>query len=202
MLTPGISGPRTVELAGEIADGVILSLGTSPEIPQSALEAVEVGLTRSGRTLDDFDVACTYFMHLTDDLERDLDFLRPTVCSLAANTAGKRPYCSRRRSLPRGATRFRTGRSAPEASRQSDSRRIAGEPARCVGEAVPDEMALRVAAIGGLFGCAEDFARGLGDVTAAGATRHWALGGDTHRLPSAEIDALSAIRSMPALATR
>ena len=81
-------GPKVAELAGELADGIILSVGTSPEVLRQALANVRIGLERSGRTFDDFEVSCTYFMHVTDDIERDVRLLKPTVCALASNTAG------------------------------------------------------------------------------------------------------------------
>jgi 5,10-methylenetetrahydromethanopterin reductase len=188
-------GPKMAELAGEVADGVILSVGTCPDVLETALQSVKIGLERSGRTLDDFDVACTYFMQLTDDLQRDLRFLKPTVCSLASNTAGKRPS-------PFSAALFEAaGASLPDpAKRPSDFFPAVGfapdrgQAARLCEAAVSDRDAERIGAVGGLFGTPDDFRRRLEAMTAAGATHHWALGIDSHSLPLAEIDALGGIR--------
>jgi 5,10-methylenetetrahydromethanopterin reductase len=49
----GATGMKMMELAGEIADGVVLNYLVSPEYNQQAIAALEVGLARSGRTIDD-----------------------------------------------------------------------------------------------------------------------------------------------------
>jgi 5,10-methylenetetrahydromethanopterin reductase len=46
------SGPRMLELAGEIADGVVISAGTSPEFIRWSLDHVGDGEARSGRKVD------------------------------------------------------------------------------------------------------------------------------------------------------
>ena len=50
------SGPRSLELAGEAADGALVLVGYTPGIVGKALEHLEVGAKRSGRTLDDLDI--------------------------------------------------------------------------------------------------------------------------------------------------
>jgi 5,10-methylenetetrahydromethanopterin reductase len=49
-------GPRTLELAGRVADGVICGLGLTPEVIALSLAAIERGARAAGRTLDDLDV--------------------------------------------------------------------------------------------------------------------------------------------------
>ncbi|MDA1099254.1 MAG: LLM class flavin-dependent oxidoreductase [Proteobacteria bacterium] len=49
-------GPKTLELAGEIADGVICGMGVSPEVVKLTLEHIAIGAGRAGKTLDDIDV--------------------------------------------------------------------------------------------------------------------------------------------------
>lgn len=50
------SGPRSLELAGEVADGVLALVGYTPGIIGKALEHLETGAKRSGRALDDLDI--------------------------------------------------------------------------------------------------------------------------------------------------
>jgi 5,10-methylenetetrahydromethanopterin reductase len=50
------SGPKAVELAGEVADGVLLLVGYTPGIVNAVLERLEQGARRSGRRLDDLDI--------------------------------------------------------------------------------------------------------------------------------------------------
>src|SRR5262249_57825183 len=49
-------GPRTLELAGRIADGVIVGLGLTPEVIALSLAAIERGARAAGRSLADVDV--------------------------------------------------------------------------------------------------------------------------------------------------
>jgi 5,10-methylenetetrahydromethanopterin reductase len=49
-------GPRTLELAGRVADGVIVGLGLTPEVIRLSLAAIERGAKAAGRTLADLDV--------------------------------------------------------------------------------------------------------------------------------------------------
>ena len=49
-------GPRTLELAGRVADGVIVGLGLTPEVIRLSLAAIERGARVAGRRLSDIDV--------------------------------------------------------------------------------------------------------------------------------------------------
>jgi 5,10-methylenetetrahydromethanopterin reductase len=51
----GATGPQMMELAGEIADGVVLNYCVPPEYNLQAIEQIERGAARAGRTLDDVD---------------------------------------------------------------------------------------------------------------------------------------------------
>lgn len=49
-------GPRTLEPAGRVADGVIVGLGLIPEVIGVSLAAIERGARAAGRKLEDLDV--------------------------------------------------------------------------------------------------------------------------------------------------
>lgn len=51
------TGPKMLQMAGEIADGVIFMPGTYPECVKFALQNLEIGAKKAGRTLADLDVA-------------------------------------------------------------------------------------------------------------------------------------------------
>src|SRR5205085_1255285 len=53
----GVTGPRALELAGEVADGVLLNVALPTAYVERALEAIERGARRAGRSLADVDVA-------------------------------------------------------------------------------------------------------------------------------------------------
>jgi 5,10-methylenetetrahydromethanopterin reductase len=49
-------GPRTLELAGRVADGVIVGLGLTPDVIRLSLDAIERGARAAGRRPQDLDV--------------------------------------------------------------------------------------------------------------------------------------------------
>jgi F420-dependent oxidoreductase-like protein len=71
-------GPKNIALAGELGDGW-LALFYSPHHDGFYREALAEGLDRPGarRTKDDFEVAATIPLIVTDDLEQAADALRP-----------------------------------------------------------------------------------------------------------------------------
>jgi 5,10-methylenetetrahydromethanopterin reductase len=85
------SGPRTLELAGEIADGVILLVGLFPEALGWALEHVDRGASKVGR--DRPHIAVFAYGAIDDDEDRALGSARsiaawfpqtaPVICELA-----------------------------------------------------------------------------------------------------------------------
>lgn len=50
-------GPRTLEMAGGVADGVVFGGGTDPAVVERGLEHVRRGAERAGRSLDDVHVS-------------------------------------------------------------------------------------------------------------------------------------------------
>src|SRR5262249_51529710 len=50
------SGPKATELAGEIADGVLLSVGFHPRIAEAVLSHLAAGARRGGRRLEDLEI--------------------------------------------------------------------------------------------------------------------------------------------------
>ena len=61
------AGPRMVELAGEIADGVMLLVGLDPKAIAAARRRLEAGARRSGRDLKDFPIIFVTPMALDND---------------------------------------------------------------------------------------------------------------------------------------
>ena len=61
------AGPRMVELAGEVADGVLLMVGLHPKAVAAARECLERGAARAGRDLSDFPVGYITSMAVSDN---------------------------------------------------------------------------------------------------------------------------------------
>src|SRR5215469_9924798 len=71
-------GPKNTALAGEIADGWLPTL-FSPEHVSELRPLLEEGAARSGRSLENFDIAPTVNVFVTDDLEKGRDTMRPFI---------------------------------------------------------------------------------------------------------------------------
>lgn len=77
------SGPRNLRLAGEIADGVILLSGISPEPLAAAVARVREG--SAGRR--PVPITASAYCRITDDLERDARELKPICARIAQGGA-------------------------------------------------------------------------------------------------------------------
>jgi 5,10-methylenetetrahydromethanopterin reductase len=73
------TGPRMMELAGEIGDGVVLNYLVGPGYNQWAIEHLAIGAERAGRTLDDLDRPQLVVCSLDDDRTLALDRARELV---------------------------------------------------------------------------------------------------------------------------
>lgn len=87
-------GPRSLRLAGEVADGVIVGLGVSPEIVEASLGLIAEGAERAGRTLDELEIWFTCFWFVDEQPGAALDEGAWAATSFAmhfarGNTAGK-----------------------------------------------------------------------------------------------------------------
>ncbi len=72
----GATGMKMMELAGEIADGVCMNYLVNPKYNLEALDAIEVGAKRTGRTLDDIDRPQLMICSVDHDRKKALDKAR------------------------------------------------------------------------------------------------------------------------------
>jgi 5,10-methylenetetrahydromethanopterin reductase len=82
------TGPRNLELAGEIGDGVILLAGVDRDTLQVNLERVERGARRAGAELIDRELIVTTYCHITERPENDAHILKP-ICLTIAQQGGQ-----------------------------------------------------------------------------------------------------------------
>ena len=75
-------GPRTLELAGRMADGVIVGLGLTPEVIRLSLAAIERGARAAGRALADLDV---WWFAKTNVADSRAQAVAPITMALAAS---------------------------------------------------------------------------------------------------------------------
>ena len=75
----GATGMQMMELAGEIADGVVLNYLVSPGYNDRAMERLQTGLDRSGRKMKDFDRPQLVVCSVHEDEGTALDMARLMV---------------------------------------------------------------------------------------------------------------------------
>ncbi len=73
------SGPRSLQLAGEIADGVLALVGYTPGIVARTLEHLEIGANRSGRRLEDLEIMFAVRTCVADSNEEARRLARPVA---------------------------------------------------------------------------------------------------------------------------
>lgn len=80
-------GPRTLELAGEIADGIVVLNGLLPENIETSLRHVQIGAARSNRRLTDLDIWWWTSMSVADTRDAAIDALLMSLASGAKHLA-------------------------------------------------------------------------------------------------------------------
>lgn len=80
----GATGPKMMELTGEIADGAVLNYCVPPEYNDAAIEQLKTGLKKSGRTLDDLDRPQLVVCSVDDDHEKAIDTTRELLTQYLA----------------------------------------------------------------------------------------------------------------------
>jgi 5,10-methylenetetrahydromethanopterin reductase len=80
----GVTGPRALQLAGEVADGVMLNGFISTAYTRRAMERLKAGAQRARRSLDDIDVTSCVIVSIDDDSRKAKDAIRPLVATYLA----------------------------------------------------------------------------------------------------------------------
>jgi 5,10-methylenetetrahydromethanopterin reductase len=92
----GATGMQMMELTGEIADGAVLNYLVSPEYNLRALDALEQGAAKSGRTLDDIDRPQLVVCSVDTDRQAALDGAR----LLVTQYLGQQPHIMKASGVP------------------------------------------------------------------------------------------------------
>jgi 5,10-methylenetetrahydromethanopterin reductase len=80
----GATGDQMMEMTGEIADGVVLNYCVPPEYNVRALEQLEKGAKKAGRTLDDLDRPQLVVCSVDHDHDRAIDTTRELLTQYLA----------------------------------------------------------------------------------------------------------------------
>jgi 5,10-methylenetetrahydromethanopterin reductase len=127
----GVTGRPALELAGEVADGVLMNVCLPTSYVESRLEVIERGATKAGRSLDDIDIAMAVLVSPHEDGEEGRNGARRFIAlylSLFPNIAKE------------------TG--VPESLRDSVRDRFQAEGIEAAAKLVPDDVVNLLAAAG------------------------------------------------------
>lgn len=80
----GATGPKMMELTGEIADGVVLNYCAPPEDNDLSLELLEKGAKKAGRKLDDIDRPQLIVCSVDHDRDKAIDATKALLCQYLA----------------------------------------------------------------------------------------------------------------------
>lgn len=76
-------GPKTLELAGRVADGAIMGLGITPEVREASLEAVRRGAHEAGRDPNEVETWLFVEGNIDDDGEAAVDQILGSLAGAA-----------------------------------------------------------------------------------------------------------------------
>lgn len=94
------SGPKALQLAGEIGDGVLIMVGACAGAVGWALEQLDIGMQRAGRTRNQVKRFVVVTARVDDDLQRAIDEVRPAVASLYRHPAATTLLARAGREIP------------------------------------------------------------------------------------------------------
>ncbi len=80
----GATGDLMMEMTGEIADGCVMNYCVPPEYNDRALEMLDKGARKAGRTLDDLDRPQLIVCSVDEDHERAIDTTKMLLCQYLA----------------------------------------------------------------------------------------------------------------------
>ncbi len=92
----GATGMQMMELTGRIADGVVLNYLVSPDYNRQAMEHLEIGAGKAGRTIDDIDRPQLIVCSVDTDRQAALDAAR----LLVTQYLGQQPHIMKASGVP------------------------------------------------------------------------------------------------------
>jgi len=142
----GATGPRMLQLTGEICDGAVLNYVVSVEYIREAVEHVRIGATKVGKTLADVDRPELLVCSLSDD---DPEQAMMTGKMLVAYYLGTEPHIMKASKVDEGLIK-RVQEVVGWPATEEDYRRAAG--------IIPDEVVRALMAVGTTRECQDKVA--------------------------------------------
>ena len=80
----GATGPKMMELTGEIADGAVLNYCVPPEYNDQAIDLLNKGARKAGRSIDDIDRPQLVVCSVDHDHDKAIDTTKMLLCQYLA----------------------------------------------------------------------------------------------------------------------
>jgi len=178
------SGPKAIELAGEIADGVLLLVGFNRGIVETALAHLEKGARRGGRRLDDLEIIWAVRTGTAATTEEARRLARPTAVHWGILRWGSQWLGPAGLRLPAFEIPEAVWKVYPDLSHADD-----WEAAIAATSFVPDEVVAQLSDALGLIGTPEHCATRIVDMTRLGVRNLYLMPFQTFTPPEQEVRA-------------
>ncbi len=177
-------GPRTIEVAGEVADGVLLQVGLNPRSVELARQHLEAGGRRAGRNPDDLEIVLCATTIIMDNQQEAREMARP-LCVQRLVEKSHAPY------LQAAGIDARGLEIPPELSELYPDIPHAEdwEKARRLCSFLPDELLARMCDAIGLVGTPEYCAQQLQQAEANGIKHLYLMTSESYQFPERELQA-------------
>jgi 5,10-methylenetetrahydromethanopterin reductase len=178
------SGPKAIEVAGEVADGVLLLVGANAGIVERALDLLDRGARRAGRRVEDLEVIWAVRTGTAATTAEARRLARPTAVHWGILRWGGHWLEPARLSLPALEIPDAVWKIYPDLSHAHD-----WEAAIAATSFVPDEVVARLCDAMGLVGTAEDCAARIAELGTLGVRNLYLMPLQTFVGPEQEIRA-------------
>jgi 5,10-methylenetetrahydromethanopterin reductase len=176
------SGPKAIEVAGEIADGVLLLVGFNRGIVETALEHLERGARRGGRRVEDLEVIWAVRTGTATTTEEARRLARPTAVHWGILRWGGRWVEPAGLRLPELEIPDAVWQVYPDLSHAHD-----WEAAIAATSFVPDEVVAQLCDALGLIGTPEHCAGRIVEMTKLGVRNLYLMPCQTFTPPEQEV---------------
>jgi 5,10-methylenetetrahydromethanopterin reductase len=178
------SGPKAIELAGEVADGVMLLVGFHRGIVDACLTHLERGAQRGGRKVEDLEVVWAVRTGLAETTAEARRQARPTVVHSGILNSRSRWLEHTGIAIPEYEIPDAVKRIYPDLSHAAN-----WEEAIAATSFVPDEVIAELCDALGLIGTPADCARRIAEMTACGVRNLYIMAFETFTGPYRELRA-------------
>ena len=190
------TGPKAIEVAGEVADGALLMIGLHPKAVELARHHLAVGAQRAGRNPDDVKLILTATTIIQDDQQEAREIARPLCVQRLMEdyqarwlrASGVEPG---ELDIPKELWEL-----YPDVPHAED-----WERAKKLCAFLPDDILAHICDTIGLIGTPEHCAQRIAQAEAAGIDHLYLMTGETYEFPHRELRAFQD-EIFPALAAR